>query len=115
MSFQAEMVHGSPRMVDHTPGSAVAAGDVLVLTDGVRIAHRAIAAGAKGALAAGGGVYRCAKPTGGGTAMPDGDTAYWDDTNNQAENDATGNKKLGLVVGAVGDSDTSVLVHHMPN
>ncbi len=115
MSFQAELVHGSPRMVDHTPGADIAAGEVVVLTDGVRIAHRAIASGAKGALAAGGGVYDFAKPTGGGTAMTDGDTAYWDDTGKQAENDATGNKKLGLVVGAVGDSDTTVLVHHMPN
>ena len=49
--------HGNPVMVDHTPGSGVTAGDVIVTGDTPRIAHRDIAANALGALASGGGVY----------------------------------------------------------
>jgi len=114
---EATFVHGNPLMVDHTPGSDVSAGEVVVLTDAVRISHKDIASGMLGALAAGGGVYETAKATGGGTAFTDGDTAYWDDTNNQATNSDGGgaNKKLGLAVAAAGDSDASVLVQHVPN
>jgi len=114
---QATFRHGNPLMVDYTPGADVSAGDVVVLTDAVRIAHVDIPANKLGALAAGGGVYDLAKATGAGTAFTDGDTAYWDDTNNQAANSDGGgtNKKLGLAVGAVGDNDTTVRVQHVPN
>ncbi len=115
MSFQATFVHGNPIMVDHTPASDVAAGEVLVLTDGIRIAHKAIAAGVKGAVAAGGGVYDLDKAAGGGTALTDGDTVYWDDTNNEGEYDATGNKKFGLAIGAVADAGTTIRAQHIPN
>jgi len=95
----------------------VTAGDVVVLTDAVRIAHLDISAGRLGALAAGGGVYDMPKATGAGTAFTDGDTVYWDDGNDQATNSdgAGANKKVGLAVGAVGDNDTTVRVQHVPN
>jgi len=49
--------HGSPLMVDHTPSAAVAAREVVEMGTYNLVAHSAIAAAAKGALAAGGGVY----------------------------------------------------------
>lgn len=52
--------HGNPAMVDHTPGSDVAAGAVVQTADTLRICHSAIPANRLGALAAGDGkgVYR---------------------------------------------------------
>ena len=53
--------HGDPVMIDYTPGADVSAGDVVLLgnTAGLAcgVAHRDIANGEQGALAAGGGVY----------------------------------------------------------
>jgi len=112
---QATFRHGNLLMVDSTPASDVSAGDVVVLTDAVRIAHVDIPANRLGALAAGGGVYDMPKATGAGTGFTDGDTVYWDDTNDQATNSATGNTKVGLAVGAAGDNDTKVRVQHVPN
>jgi len=106
--------HGDPLMVDHTPASAVTAGDVLVLVDSVRVAHLDIEAGRKGALAAGGGVYEGPKASGDG-GWSDGDTIYWDDTNDRFTATAGANKIFGLAVGDAADTDTTAIVQHRPN
>lgn len=114
--MQAQFVNGNPLMVDHTPSSAVAVGDIVVLTDAIRIAHSAIAANELGALAAGGGVYDVLKAGGAGEVFTEGDTVFWDDTNNVAVTTVgTSNVVIGLAVAAAADADTSVRVHHRPN
>jgi predicted RecA/RadA family phage recombinase len=113
MAFEAEFVRGTPLMVDHTPGSNVVAGQVIVIGNVVRVAHRDIAANALGALAAGGGQYRVPKATGGGTAIADGKLVYWDDTNNVVTETAGANKKFGTTNGAGADADAFILVQHI--
>ncbi len=60
--------------IDHTPGSNVAAGDVVVLGSFIAIALRDIAASTLGAVAVD-GVFRGAKVAG---AIAIGDPLYWD-------------------------------------
>ncbi len=97
--------------VDYTPGSAVAAGDVVVQGDLIGVAKQPIAAGALGALAVR-GVFDFPKATGGGSAIAAGATVYWDVADKVAKTDSeTGaNKLLGKTVAAAGDSDTTVRV-----
>ncbi|MHC2067626.1 capsid cement protein [Bremerella sp. T1] len=114
MSFEAKFDSGDPLMVDHVPAAAVAAGEVVVLADTVRIAHRAIAAGEKGALAACGGTYVVPKAAGGSTAIADGKKVYWDDANNRVTATASTHKRIGYAVGASLDADTSQVIEHAP-
>ncbi len=112
MPFQAQFKHGDPLMVDHTPsGAAIVAGEVVVLVDTVRIAHRDIADGVLGALAQRGGVYLCAKTA--GVVFADGDILYWDDTANSLNKTNT-NKKFGVARGAALSAATSALAEHNP-
>ena len=105
---QATFVHDG-NAVDYTPGSAVAAGDVIVQGELVGVARTPIAANALGSLAVD-GVFDFAKATGGGTAITAGANVYWDDTNNVATTTATGNKLIGKCVKAAADADTTVRV-----
>jgi predicted RecA/RadA family phage recombinase len=109
----AKFKHGEPLMVDHTPGSAVSAGDVIKTNDSLRIAHSDIASGAKGALAAGGGVYEFPKTSGSTTAIADDKLVYWDATNHVITTTSSGNTKLGYTVGASVDGDTTQRVRHV--
>jgi predicted RecA/RadA family phage recombinase len=109
---QADFKHGTPRMLDHTPGSAVNGGDVVVVGDRPLIAHRNIAAGELGALAAGGGVYQCVA----GEAIAAGKKVWWNDTTNKLVETSTGNKAFGYLAddsSAAADGDL-VLAHHVP-
>ena len=108
---QATFVQGGSA-VDYTPGSAVAAGDVIVQGELVGVARTPIAANALGSLAVD-GVFDFAKATGGGTAITAGANVYWDDTNNVATTTATGNKLLGKCVKAAADSAATVRVRLM--
>ena len=58
--MSATLHHGSPVMVDHTPSSAVSAGQMVKIGSEVLVAHRDIAANELGSLAAPGGeaVYK---------------------------------------------------------
>lgn len=112
MANQAVFKHGTPRMVDYTPGSATQGGDVVVVGDLPLIAHRDIAANEQGALAAGGGVYECTA----GEAIAAGKKVWWDDTNNKLVETATGNKVFGYLVdgsSAAADGD-KVQALHLP-
>lgn len=113
---EATFKHGNPLMVDHTPTSAVTAGDVIVVGENVRIAHRDIAANALGAAAQADGVYDVTKGTDTGDGWSDGDMLYWDDTANEAttDNNAGANPFLGVAIGDADDADETGVVHHFP-
>jgi len=72
-TFQARSLRDG-KTVAYTPGSAKAAGDVVVQSTMVGVAVQAIAANVKGALAVE-GVFRVVKVTG---AISAGDAVYWD-------------------------------------
>ena len=107
---------GEYQAVDYTPGSAVTAGDVVVIASRNYIAHRDIAANALGSLAASGGVYTFPKTAGSTTAIAAGTKVYWDATNKVATATSSGNTVLGYVVPAgSADADTTVDVVHDPS
>ncbi|MEO2031494.1 MAG: DUF2190 family protein [Planctomycetaceae bacterium] len=97
--------------VDYTPGTAVAAGDVIVQTDLIGVARLDIEANQLGALAVE-GVFDFPKATGGSTAIPAGAIVYWDVGDSEAKEDSESgaNKLLGKTVAAAGDNDASVRV-----
>jgi predicted RecA/RadA family phage recombinase len=108
--FEAQLVVGQAVKVKYTPGSAVAAGTVVVLNSVPFIAERDIAANRIGALAAGGAVYRC-EPA---AAIAVGKPVWWDNTNNVVTETATSNTHFGFTVGASYESNTLVDVMHQP-
>lgn len=97
--------------IDYTPGSAVAAGDVVVQGDLVGVAKKDIKANELGALAVE-GVFDFPKATGASTAIAVGKTVYWDVADGEAkEDDETGaNKLIGKTVLAAADGDAYVRV-----
>jgi predicted RecA/RadA family phage recombinase len=97
--------------IDYTPGSAVAAGDVVVQGELLGVAKQPIAANALGALAVK-GVFDFPKATGGGTAITAGTKLYWDvaDQEAKADEEAGANKLIGKAVADAGDSDATVRV-----
>lgn len=107
---QATFLSGEPIMVDHTPGSAVTAGDVVIVNDKAFIAHSDIAANALGSVAAGNGVYRVTA----NAAIAKGKLVYWDDTNNEVTETASSHKKFGVTVSASAASDATIDVLHTP-
>lgn len=107
---------GSYETIDHTPSSAVYAGDVVVLeTNLVYIAVAAIAANVLGALARHGG--RWVGPKKSGEAIAVGAKIYWDEDGSPlggtAETGAftqwsTGNLLAGVVTKAAEATDATV-------
>ena len=111
----ARFIHDG-RSIDHTPSSAVAAGDVVVQGDLVGVAKLDIAADALGALAVT-GVFDLPKSAGQGKAIAAGKKVYWDATNKIATESAddggtpaTAYPYLGKTVKAAVDADTTVRV-----
>ena len=102
---EATFVHDG-NAVDYTPGSAVAAGDVVVQETLIGVAKTSIAASALGALAVS-GVFDFAKATGVGEGIAAGKKVYWDNTNNVATETVDTNPYLGKVVAAAGDDDAT--------
>jgi predicted RecA/RadA family phage recombinase len=103
---QATFVHDG-LSIDHTPGGALAAGDVVVQGDLVGVTKRPLAANEPGALAVD-GVFDFAKNT--GVSYTVGTILYWDDTNNVVTTTASGNKQIGKVTRAAATTDTTVRV-----
>jgi predicted RecA/RadA family phage recombinase len=93
--------------IDYTPGSAVAAGDVIVQGDLIGVTKLPIAANQLGALHVD-GIFDFAKNT--GVSFTVGQILYWDDTANQATATSSGNKQIGKCVKAAGTSDTTVRI-----
>jgi predicted RecA/RadA family phage recombinase len=93
-------------LIDYTPSSAVAAGDVVLLADLVTVAPRAIAANALGAVAVD-GVWSIAKAAG---AVSQGALLYWDATNSVVTTTASTHKRAGKAAAAAASGDASVMV-----
>ncbi len=110
---QADFYQGKPLMIDHTPGSAVTAGNPIVVNGNVRIPHSDIPANELGSVAVGGGVYRVNKAS--ALAIDDGDIVYWVTASSHVNKTASGNTKFGRAVAAAAANDTTVLVHHQAN
>ncbi len=110
----ATFFHGEALMVDHTPSSAVDAGDVIVVGDIPFVAHSDIAANVKGAVAASGGVY---KGISDGTLDSGGDVVYWDAGNSKFSGTAASSTHFGYTLpdqGATDDGD-EIYIIHAPN
>lgn len=108
MSFEAIYSHDG-HMVDYTPGSDVAAGEVIVQGDLVGIAKNIILTGILGALGVS-GVWDVVKATITGSAFTAGVKVYWDAANNIATTTAGANKQMGYAVQAAAEADTTVRV-----
>ena len=97
--------------IDHTPGSDLAAGDVVVQSDLVGVTKRSITSGEQGALHVA-GVFDFPKATGGSTAIGAGLNVYWDEGEQVAKTDdeVGANKLIGKTIAAAGDNDAEVRV-----
>jgi predicted RecA/RadA family phage recombinase len=97
--------------IDHTPGSAVAAGAVVVQGELIGVAKVDIPANALGALAVS-GVFDFPKATGASTAITAGANVYWDATNSVAttDDDTGNNKLLGKTIATAADGDATVRI-----
>lgn len=93
----------------YTPGSAVAAGAVVVIGDTVGIATQAIAANELGTLATQ-GLFQLPKASGSTTAIAAGTKVYWDATNSVITTASSGNKCIGYTYLASVDGDTTQYV-----
>lgn len=93
-------------LIDYTPSSDVAAGDVVVLNDLVTVAPRPIAANKLGAVAVE-GVFSLPKASG---AIGQGAIVYWDATAGNVTTTASGNKRAGKAAAAAASGDASVMV-----
>lgn len=102
----ANYVSGNPLMIDWTPGSAVAAGDPVVVNNSVCIAHLPIAANALGALSfpSGTAVYDVNKLS--TDVVTAGADIYWDAGNSRATITASTHKKIGIAIAAAGNGVT---------
>lgn len=100
--------YGEPEMVDHTPGSAVAVGDVIVTSATARIAHHAIESGLLGAVAANGGTYTVA----GDAAIAADVKVYWNAAASQVTATAGANKVFGITVTACSGAAALCDVRH---
>jgi predicted RecA/RadA family phage recombinase len=109
---EASFKHGKPRMVEHTPSGAVAAGDVVVTGSTPRVAHNDIATGELGYLAASGGIYEM---TGDDTLAADL-PVYWDASESKvsATDDSGTNVFFGFTVTECEDDGEPCLVRHNP-
>lgn len=106
----ATFISGNPLMVDHTPGSDVTAGDVIVTNDTPRIAHRDIASGELGALAAGGGVYQMTADA----AIAADTLVYWNAAASKVTETASTHKIFGRTVQASSADGDLIEVIHQP-
>lgn len=114
----AEAVYrrGEYATADYTPGSDVAAGEIVTIGTSLAIAHQPIAANEKGTVAVGGGIYTVTMATGTNTsAIGALTTTYFDTTLNWARSGTNANTlRLGLALEAAGTSAASVEVLHVP-
>ncbi len=89
--------------LDYTPGAAVAAGDVVVATDRVFVAPRAIAANTLGSVATR-GVFRLLKTT--AEAWTFGQRLYWNAGTSRVTTTVGTNKVIGYAAAAALAADT---------
>lgn len=115
-----DLYSGKPVTADYVAGSAVTAGDVIVVNGLPRIAHLNIAAGVLGALAVLGGIYNGVKDS---SNISDGSALYWDADGDPVGGTAgtgaltttsAGNTHIGYATKAAGVSDGLVELVHNP-
>lgn len=108
--------HGAPVMVDYTPAAGdIAAGAVVLVGNTAGwtcgIAHGLIANNARGALAAGGGVYDVINLNN----AANGAKVYWDNSAKKVTTTSTNNATFGFVVGSGGGgANTTCRALHKP-
>src|SRR5262245_24018719 len=101
MPQEAVYARGDADQMEYTPAAGnIAAGQVVLLgnTTGITcgIAHLAIANGQQGALAIGGGRYKCLNDAN----MAAWAKIFWDDTNNKVTATSTNNALFGWTLEA---------------
>lgn len=106
---------GNPVMMDYTPASAVAAGDVVIVGTRPCVAHKDIAANVLGALAIHGGIYDLVKDDTSGPDIAQGEEVAWITSTNLASDVITGNKHFGWALAAAGASASTVRTFHVPH
>lgn len=114
MSFQATLVQsgGPSSAIDYKPGSAVSAGDVIVQSNLVAVATRAISANELGSLETE-GIFDVLKRD--SQAISSGDLVYWDeDGEATSSDDSATNKLMGKAVKAALAGDDTVRVKLTP-
>lgn len=95
------------KTIDHTPGSAVAAGDVVVEGSIVGVATAAIAANTLGAICVE-GVFEMTKKA--SLAVTAGDVVYWDATPGEITKTAADGEECGRAIADAAGADSTVLV-----
>lgn len=105
MAFEA-IYRAEADIINYTPGSAVSAGQVVVINGRCFVAHAAIPASTLGSVYAG-GVFDVTKQS--GVTFTAGDIVYWDDTNNYA-NATSSNTLFGVATADAVSGDTYVRV-----
>lgn len=106
----ASFRHGDPVFVDYTPAAQVNAGDVILVNDTPRVAHRDIAPNEFGSLAAIGGVYEMTVDV----ATPADKKVYWDPVNHWVSTTAGALKVFGVTVTATVGAAQLAYVRHDP-
>lgn len=98
--------------VDHTPGSALSPGEVVLLAGFCGIANdpNGIAAAQLGSLHTA-GVWKIKKAVSGGVTFSQGDPVRWDDTGKTAVTSGNGDQDLGIAFEDAADADDHVKVH----
>lgn len=105
--FEAQFVQEG-KAIDYTPsGSAVSAGEVIMVGELFGVAARDIADGELGALQTE-GVFKIKKNT--STAFTLGAKAFWDVADNELNSDSVNNPLAGTVVEAALAADTHCFV-----
>jgi len=102
--MDAKFIKGNPEFVRYKPGSAVAAGDVILIGDLVVIAHSAIAASAWGNVAVGGGSYELVC----GEAIAVGKRVNWDVADSKVNEDVLNPIFGWLNLHLAADADTDI-------
>lgn len=100
---------GSDDVIDYTPGSAVSAGDVVVLGDTVCVATADIAANVRGQLHVR-GLFQFPKSSASTSAIVQGTIVYWDAGNEVITSTASTHKRAGKLAVAADADDVNCRV-----
>lgn len=106
-----KLVSGNPTMVDYIPTANGNAGDVVVVSDTPRIAHKDMVTGVLAALAAEGGVYEGVADAAIGSDIK----VFWDSALKKVTATAGTFKVLGVTVTATAAPDQKILFRHDPS
>jgi predicted RecA/RadA family phage recombinase len=110
MAAGEAVVRAGATAVDHTPATAVAAGEVVDI--GVfSVAQVGIPAGSLGSVFVGPMTVDVTKPTGGGTDYAVGTDLFWDASGGEVTVTSGSNLYIGTAIKVPATTDTFVSVH----